>query len=748
MSWLPTFLFWGGIAASIPIVLHFFFRSRFRVVQWAAMEFLLKSVQETSRRLKFQELLLLLLRILVFTLLALILALTLWRVTTSWGGSGAVDAVLLLDVSGSMNAKEGTRTRLDLARDAALEIVNSLPPASTVQVVLATDRARLAGPRQPANLDQARELLQQIAISNRPTDFLAGLEKANEILRSGFSPNREVYLISDMQKQGLMQSASLRSAMDTFEREKTRFYAVHCGTQTPVNAAIEGILPQSGILHTGTRASFAVLVRNTTNQPVRDLKVSLKLMGQEKGEDTRVLPVLQPDELKPVPLSVELKQGGYQVLSATIEPDDLAVDNRYEQVIQVHEQVRVLIVDGAPNRENPDRSPSHYLATALTPVSESARDRYFIKTRLTTPRQATPVQLSDRDVVILVNVPLRPRVANEAGNLSAEFLDELHRFVREGKGLMIFAGSQVVPTDYNEELLTKRPLLPLRLGDPVPPQQDEKIRFVADPASIKPQGLLASFRENPQARILSGIGVMQYLDTKDPTQDEKDQGTVQVAMNFSSGRPALATRLVERGKVLLCTTSADTSWNDWPLLGHIYLPMIHESLADLLQSDVQGFNRRVGQPLVWVPTATNQDRDHLLTPPSGDETRLGLPRGDDGKAAYLVENTDRAGVYRIEPENREDPERITNLDQDVKRDPGVVFAVTSEIGESGNLEPGTPGDVDEGMGVKVTHLNAAQGDLKGQLADRRSQEWTGLLVLVLALLLGESALAWYCGRAW
>ena len=75
-------------AASIPIALHFFFRSRYRPVAWAAMKFLLTAIEQTSRRLKFQERLLLLLRVAVMILLALAL---IGRPSTSVsrGGAGA-----------------------------------------------------------------------------------------------------------------------------------------------------------------------------------------------------------------------------------------------------------------------------------------------------------------------------------------------------------------------------------------------------------------------------------------------------------------------------------------------------------------------------------------------------------------------------------------------------------------------------------------------------------------------------------
>ena len=76
----------GLAGAAIPIVLHFFFRSRYRVVPWAAMDFLLTSIEQTSRRLKFQELLLLLLRCAVLLALALALARPTFALL---GGSGA-----------------------------------------------------------------------------------------------------------------------------------------------------------------------------------------------------------------------------------------------------------------------------------------------------------------------------------------------------------------------------------------------------------------------------------------------------------------------------------------------------------------------------------------------------------------------------------------------------------------------------------------------------------------------------------
>src|SRR5438067_7082673 len=106
MSFLAPYLLFGTLAAGIPIALHFFYRGRFRNVPWAAMKFLLAALEQTSRRLKFQELLLLLLRVAIMLLLAFALARPTLR-TAAAGRGDAVDAVLVIDRSMSMSARAG-----------------------------------------------------------------------------------------------------------------------------------------------------------------------------------------------------------------------------------------------------------------------------------------------------------------------------------------------------------------------------------------------------------------------------------------------------------------------------------------------------------------------------------------------------------------------------------------------------------------------------------------------------------------
>src|SRR5262245_48676180 len=272
MSFLAPVMLWGAAAAGIPVAVHFFFRSRYRTVPWAAMKFLLTSIEQTSRRLRFQELLLLACRVLILALLAFALSRPLSSVVRGAGGGDAVDAVLVFDVSMSMGATDGPMSRLDRAKRAALDVIEQLPTHSTVKIIACSDRAEILGPRNPADFATARELINKLEPTSLATDFYDGAVKAAEALKHGQSSNKELYLFSEMQKLGWEQQTGALAQTMRDIREKAAVFLVRCGTQTPANVAVVGIIPQDKVPRPGVRSGFAVLVRNTGTEPVKNLK--------------------------------------------------------------------------------------------------------------------------------------------------------------------------------------------------------------------------------------------------------------------------------------------------------------------------------------------------------------------------------------------------------------------------------------------------------------------------------------------
>src|SRR5579871_2741585 len=99
MQFLAPLMLYGAAAISIPLGLHFFYRARYKPLPWAPMRFLKEAIEQTSRRLKFQEWILLALRCLALILLAIAIARPGAREASSGGGSQPVDAVFVIDTS-------------------------------------------------------------------------------------------------------------------------------------------------------------------------------------------------------------------------------------------------------------------------------------------------------------------------------------------------------------------------------------------------------------------------------------------------------------------------------------------------------------------------------------------------------------------------------------------------------------------------------------------------------------------------
>lgn len=744
MGFLAPFMLWGAAAAAVPIALHFFFRSRYRRVPWAAMKFLLTSIEQTSRRLKFQELLLLFVRVAVLVLLALALARPIGSTGPPGGAGEAVDAALVIDTSYSMDAREGGITRLTQAKQAARDIIDHLPPHSTVRIITCTDRATLLGPPAPADLDRAKELVDGIGLSHLATDFLPGIEAAAQALGNGQSAHKELYLLSDMQKLGWdSRPQEVRQALADLH-ERARIYLIRCGQDTPRNAAVIGIVPQSGIPHTGERAGFAVLVRNSGPHALRNLNVSLTVDGKADQRETQPISELAPGQTQAVTVTAKLTRPGLRVLSATLGPDELEADNRYDEVIRVRDQVRILVVDGGLNQQEPEKSASFFLMHALLPVKDEDKPGYYIQPRLVSPRQAALSLLAGRDLCILVNVNLKPNAGDELARLPRGFLDGLSAFVRSGHGLIIFGGDHVAVDPYNQLLLRQQGLLPVALRSIVAKGDQQPVRIDRN-SSDSP--VFAVLRDDESYKGLNGIDVRRYLDTDDPPRSASSGGAIRVLLRYSDGRPAIVSRRVEAGEVMLVTTSADLSWTDWALWHGMYLPTVNLALNHLLRGQTQQHNISAGAPLRWRPEDRDAGQSFVCIHPDGERERLGVPESVAGRPLVSTAQTGQAGVYRVAfAPGRGSVTPVADVPAEERT--GVPFAVVPDLHESEDLECLSDGAIDTRLGFQPVHL-AAGADVASVVGTARfNREWTlWLLAGVLALLLVESGLAWLCGRA-
>ena len=741
MSFLAPLMLIGGAAIGIPIALHFFYKARHRPLPWAAMEFLRQSIEQTSRRLRFQELVLLILRCLVLLLLALALA----RLSCQWsGGSGrgeTVDAVLVFDTSYSMGASDGDKTRLERAQEAALGVIDNLPPRSTVQIITCSDRATPIK-FTSSNLDQARQVVKSLELTSLSSDMLPGLNEAHAALDRGVGSNKEVYLFSDMQKNGWERQAAAIKAKAAEIQPRAPLILVRCGREdtVPSNIAVTDISFPGGIPHTGTRMPFTVLLKNTGKAAVNNVAVTLEVDGEKQDIDTAFAARIEPGTAFPVTLTGKLTNPGARLLTAKIgqrkgegaeatatQPDELPGDNRFDRLIPVRDRIRVLLVDGSLETD-PQKSAAFFFRNAILPTTESSRENYFVKVTEVKPDQLSPALLGDTDICVLANVPSSSADRNGIPGLPTEFADRLVEFVRSGGGLIIGCGDFTLPEKYNA-VLGSRNLLPFPLTAPDAAPIEKPFHPAAD--SAENPSFLSQLRETPLSISTGFVEVAKSMGAK----ESENGGRGRVLLRLDTNKPLITMKTLGEGEVIFFHTSLDATWTNWPAIAASYLPLVQKTLSHLTGRATNGTNRIAGETLQWTPPKASSKGFELVRP---NRTRVHLGAASGGTGSVLtVTATDTAtsGEYQMGYEGETNPT-------------GPRFAVIPDLRESENLEAMGDADFDTAIGFKpvIVSAGAEAQQTVGNLRSKR--EWTiYLLLFVFVFAALECAWAWYCGRA-
>jgi hypothetical protein len=528
---MPTWLIWTlglGVplaAAAVPIIIHLINLTRFRKVDWAAMEFLLRAYQKTRRKLQMESLIMLLLRIAAVILIAAALFPMACAEIKDYTddklglskGSLNTDAplhlILVLDNSASMAYAQENQTSFDRAKQYALALVDSLEQnrdrvtlirASDVYVppglggMVLTDeeasksRHRRVGQVASLSLDDARRHISTTTVAAVDTNILAAFREAARI-SEGTPPEDAVgmVVISDFSMAGWGEVRKDAGAYSEFyeavttlhtrmEKNGTTLTFYDAGFDNTQNVAITDIRVGERIIGNGMEASiFVDLTYFATSAKAERRAVRLKYRvdgGTEKplsalielapGEKRTDIPLtLSPRELMLKP--DEQKSGASRNIEIfTEQADPLKADNARNLVIHVVPNIPILVVNGAPHPD-PAKDETFYLETALgissSRIEGEAGDEPAV--RITPNRVITmrADQLSSVDSFL----DYRMVVLANVRDLPEGVANKLNEFVDAGFGLMIFDGDQVDYQKYNDALYKDgRGLLPARLGRP------------------------------------------------------------------------------------------------------------------------------------------------------------------------------------------------------------------------------------------------------------------------------------------
>ena len=711
MGFLAPIMLIGAIAIAVPIAIHLIGRRRARVVEFAALDFLMATKRKTARRLQLRERLLLIVRALACAAIAIALA----KPFTSCERKGPQvvrgpqAAVLVIDDSFASGYVVDGKPWLKHARDEALRILGQLGPEAEVAIVRASE-----GADQPTELTRdhlrLRDTLLALAPSTRPADTTRALVRAGQLLAASSHARKTVYLLS------LEARTGFHGDDPPWGKDGPGLVALELRPPSMPNLAVTSLRADADP-GAGTRdMAFDAEIANFGDRPA---KVELSLALGEHVVARGILDLAAHD--KRIKRFLAVMPPGKRSTDASVSlgpapgataGDGLAIDDRRWVRASLRDEVRVLLVDGDPRTVRHDDE-VFYAEAALRPGD---REDSGTSVRVITAeelagidpharRGAVPaISLDDFDVVVLANVPALP----------PERVAILASWVRAGGGILVAPGDRVDPQAYDKTML---PLLPQSLADPIdttwgvsPDERASRALHLVKWQADHP--IFALFKDDDPALADASFYKISLLGPTNATSDRE------VLARFTNGAAALVEASIGNGHALLFASTLDTDWNDLPM---------HKGYLPLLQQAVRHLARKHGPP-----EATEHLVGSSVALPTADLKKLEV-RGPDslgevfegdrlhGRSSVRFGKTERPGAYRVSGTDQTG----TTGDRDE-----LAFVV--------NLDP-RGSDLTPAPASMLPASGTAQGHVPTDNR-RRVELWHALAAAVLLLLLAEGLL--------
>lgn len=608
----------GALGVAAPIIIHFFFRRRARELRFSAMRFVLLSYKKVARKLLLHEYLLLLTRCLLVATLALALAVPLFarKLQGMSRGERPLAMILIVDTSISMTRKQGGDSLLELAQRQAREWQERLVKGDRVGVM---DGARLTGTGLTTDPAETREFIKSLKPFYAPARLTEAVALASSQLADFQESDRAIVIFSDLQRSGFIRTIETRA-------ETPPIYLVDLAAGlTPQNLSIRDLEVNLKSLAREETIEIAARLMNSGERAFKRSLLKLEFGGQTAAQGfVDLLPGQSVDKTFTL---TSVPPGPGRLLIAV--EDGMTADNAHHFLVKGGEQVRALVVDGAPGVHRLE-SETYFLDQALNPRLY-ARSR--ISPRTITEPELAKANLEDFQVLVLAN----------AGRIKPETAGRIKEFVKNGGGLLITLGDQVDADAYNELFgdLLPRELRGVKLSYAgAQAEGDVRVMRLETPAASGELHPILSIFSDPSQGDLGLAGFWKFFLMQQELTPKS-----QVILRLTDGVPIMVEKPYGRGKVIIFASSVDRTWNDF-CIHPTYLPLFQQTvqyLGDALLSKDPG-QLRAGQAIEL---------------PIGSDVTGAAVKGPDGvvRKADLIEekgarririlNTELPGVYAV-----------------------------------------------------------------------------------------------------
>ena len=604
---------------AVVAAIHLIHLLRHQRVRWAAMDFLLESKRKNQTSVRLKQLLLLLLRLLAIAAIAFLLAGPILQNTWSqWLGGSKVHHVILLDDSGSMDDQQSDMSAFERGQRVIQSILDLASNSKNEQAITLLPFSEVIEGRSPKILRQAAnkktsqqwaqvvDELSPTASGSSPFEALDAIEK---IVEPAKDEKMILYLLSDFRTAQWQEGGALIQQLERLSENDVQLELIQCVDGPHDNLAITALTPMPGPQVTGVALRMRVQVTNFGSLVARNIPVQLTQRAPSKAdaEDPASLGAVRLEKIEPGEavdgfFDVIFQEAGNHIVSARITDDPLSLDNQRWTVVDVVDAVPVLIIDDGGEDE------SLFLRLALAPSPEVKTGARVQVERSAFLRDAV---LDRYHAIFMMNI----------ASLDQIEIERLEQYVRDGGGVVFFAGPQTGRTSVNQQLYRDgEGLFPVPLQSPATLLSDRSQQVPALDVDVE-HPIFARIFGGTLNSWLQAIDVARYYAV-DPAWDASRDPAISVLAKLRNGAPWMVEKKLGRGSVLAMLSTAAPRWHNWGLADPSFVLWALDTLVYLGEPKTRSDPRESGDPLrALVPTESFQPLVRFTTPRDPREGR-------------------------------------------------------------------------------------------------------------------------------
>ena len=600
MTFLNPFVLFGLAAAAIPILLHLLNLRKLKTIDFSTLRFL-KELQKTSiRKLKAQQIILLILRtlIVIFSVLAFSRP-TIKSTLPSIGTHAKSSIIVVLDNSLSMDITDEDGNRFSKAKKLTSEILGALEEGDEMAFIPLSSLIKNRKRSFSRNFAWLKEEIDHCSVNPATATLNDGLRAAQGLLDASLHVNKEIYILTDLQQQEI-HSLELDS-IKLFDDKTSVFLLPSLESKNSIdqNISIDTAIFISRVYAKDKPVELQTKLYNSSVTDAKGIIVSVLFNGERVAQRTVDIGAGSyiNVSLQGIPHTTGLIKGEIQIENDVLESDN----HRYFSFI-ISSAPKVALIG--------NQLETDFISLSIAPHASLLKSY--------SANQSASVHFEDFDLLIL------------AATLSQTEMQRIDAYIQNG-GSVLFFPSSTESIAVQQQFFSGMGLGPIIFQEFS--ESNPGICISADRQHPILQGVFKGF--NSESGLGDSPKIMKALCTQ----------AGQSIISMQGGSFLNEIRRGE-GKVMYCAVPPSPAWSSFPFTG-LMPTIIYRSAQYLSAKEVFTLEKTAGQEaIILIPTKSSASSIFTIKDPNGIESDMqaaDLPGG----MSLQFGKPEMTGVYGV-----------------------------------------------------------------------------------------------------